>query len=313
MTTYFVPMKAQSASINIKNISYPVLASFKIDGIRGTVQDGKLLSASMKLIPNKYAQERFGLDELAGLDGELVVGPPNTEGLCRRTMSGLMSVDGCPDVRFYVFDALRIPPLTRYPQWAEEFTERLKHAGEIIKRSKQAGKFCVLLEHVLLQNEAELLAYEAKALAMGYEGLMLRKPSGSYKSGPNRATFKEGTIAKLKRFLDSEMSVISVEEGMINCNEAKESETGRSKRSSHKEGMRPSGMVGCLIGKDCKTGQEIRVSAGKMTAEDRVFWWLHRAEIKGKIVKYKFFPSGGKDLPRHPTFQGFRDPRDMTK
>ena len=309
-TELFKPMKAPSVSVNLAALTYPRLVSYKLDGIRGTVQNGQLYSNSMKLIPNQYAQKLFGDAKLNGLDGELIVGPPNAPDAYRRTMSALMSRDGEPEeLRFHVFDHLAVHGCIQFEEPYKKRLERLKYnfSGEWFK------DFCPILPQVLVESEAQLLRMEAEALALGYEGLMIRSVNGIYKPGPNRSTQREGLIFKLKRFEDSEMNVMGVEEAMENHNEAKTNELGRSKRSSHKAGLVPSGMIGTLVGKDCKTGQEIRVGAGKMTADERRYWWEHRASIKGQIVKYKFFPSGGKEFPRHPTFLGFRDPRDMSK
>lgn len=309
----FKPMKAPSVSVNLAALTYPRLVSYKLDGIRGTVQNGQLYSNSMKLIPNQYAQKLFGDALLNGLDGELIVGPPNAPDAYRRTMSALMSRDGeHPELKFHVFDHLCMIPLKQRPLFDEPYEQRLKRLKAVFG-GPHTRSFISILPQVLIKNEAELLKMEAEALKLGFEGLMIRSVDGIYKPGPNRSTQREGLIFKLKRFEDSEMSVMSVEEAMENHNEAKTNELGRSKRSSHKAGLVPSGMVGTLVGKDCKTGQEIRVGAGKMTADERRYWWEHRASIKGLIVKYKFFPSGGKELPRHPTFLGFRDPKDMTK
>ena len=47
------------------------------------------------------------------------------------------------------------------------------------------------------------------------------------------------------------------------------------------------------------------------TKELRVELWKDRANLVGKFIKYKFFPSGSKDRPRFPVWLGFRDKIDM--
>lgn len=303
------PMKAPSQSVNLAILKYPLLASYKLDGVRGLLVDAQVLSNSLKLIPNKHVQKLFGRYELDGLDGELIVGPPTAPDVYRRTMSGVMSEDGEPDVVFHVFDALNVHPHTRKVDLNEPFHRRMLRAKTVVTSNRKLP--LMWLPQVLIKTEEELLKMEAEALQLGYEGLMLRSLDGPYKPGPNRATAKEGYLFKLKRFCDSEANIIGVEEAMHNTNEAKRDEMGRNKRSSHKEGMVGAGMIGTLIGKDVKTGQEVRIGPGKMTHEERKYWWVHRKEIISKVAKYKFFPSGGKELPRFPTFLGFRDPKDM--
>jgi DNA ligase-1 len=55
--------------------------------------------------------------------------------------------------------------------------------------------------------------------------------------------------------------------------------------------------------RDWKTGVEFHVGTG-FTAADRALMWA-KPPI-GETVKYKFFPVGVKDKPRHPVFLGFR-------
>jgi DNA ligase-1 len=47
------------------------------------------------------------------------------------------------------------------------------------------------------------------------------------------------------------------------------------------------------------------------TADQRADFWSRREQLRGQLVKYKHFPHGVKDAPRHPVFLGFRDPEDM--
>ncbi len=39
--------------------------------------------------------------------------------------------------------------------------------------------------------------------------------------------------------------------------------------------------------------------------------WADRESLVGRIMKVKYFPTGGKDRPRHPLWLGWRDKRDM--
>jgi hypothetical protein len=86
----------------------PLLASYKLDGIRATVQGGKLLSRTLKPIPNKFLQERFGnLPE--GLDGELVQGLKQDNETFKRSHMIAMKSDRPLDffgdtTRLHVFD-----------------------------------------------------------------------------------------------------------------------------------------------------------------------------------------------------------------
>jgi DNA ligase-1 len=54
----------------------------------------------------------------------------------------------------------------------------------------------------------------------------------------------------------------------------------------------------------------IKIGSG-LNDELRDAIWDNRDEYIGKIVKYKFFQHGVKELPRHPVFLGFRHEDDL--
>lgn len=131
-------------------------------------------------------------------------------------------------------------------------------------------------------------------------------PASPYKHG--RSTAKEGYLMKLKRFIDSEAVVIGIEEEMFNGNEATTNELGRTKRSTAKAGLVPKGRMGKLHVRDFKSGVEFHIGTG-FTDADKAWWWAE--DRRGLMVKYKSFPVGVKDLPRHPVYLGIRDPGDL--
>lgn len=289
------PMLA--AKTDGKNLTYPVLASPKLDGVRALIINGKVYSRKLKLIPNAYVQELFGHEKYNGLDGELIVGSPTAPDCIRVTTSGVMSADGKPDVYFHVFDdfcaeAIGLP-----------FRQRIVSAK---RRAK--GKRVKLVPHEQLSNTDFLAAYEAWCLEEGYEGVMVRAPGGPYKHG--RSTEREGWLLKLKRFEDSEAMIIEAVEQMHNGNEAKLDELGHTKRSSHKANKTGKGTLGSLTVRDIKTGVVFDIGTGFDDALRKELWGK-RVNLPGKVVKYKFFPTGSKEKPRFPVFLAFRDERDM--
>jgi DNA ligase-1 len=119
---------------------------------------------------------------------------------------------------------------------------------------------------------------------------------------------KEGTLLKLKRFVDSEYEIVGFEERMHNGNEATKDELGNTKRSSHQENKVGRGDLGALV---------LRCDAGTFncgtgfTDAMRAEIWANRDGYLGKLAKVKSFLIGVKTLPRFPTFLGFRAPEDM--
>ena len=289
----FKPMLACDHKLDL--LKFPYFASPKLDGIRAVVMNGKVYSRSKKLIPNSQVQFLFGYKDLNGLDGELIVGAPNRPDTYRTTVGGVMSAGGMPDVTFNVFDHSSF--------WGEPWEKRYAKAKAIIEKTSLP---IVLHPHVKIWDSVELDAYEAKCLKDGYEGVMLRSPDGLYKHG--RATAKENTLLKVKRFSDGEAEVLEVIEEMHNGNEATTSELGRTKRSSHKENKSGKGRMGALRVRDLVSGVEFNIGTGFTDVDKKWFWLKGRP---GLLVKYKSLPIGVKDRPRHPVYLGLRDTRDM--
>jgi DNA ligase-1 len=274
----------------------PLLASFKLDGIRALIVDGVVMSRSMKPIPNPHVQKLFGRLQYEGMDGELIVGAPTDSACFRNTTHGVMSHDGEPDVRFFVFDLWNKDDST--------FALRAWCVNDTIHRLyEEAGLVVVEQQPVSTIEDIDRL-FEV-ALDAGFEGLVLKRPELPYKHG--RSTAKEGGLLKIKPFVDAEAVVIGVVEQMHNGNVAEKDAFGRTKRSSAKTGKTGMSVLGALV---CKTpeGQEFEIGTG-FSAEEREAYWLDTGVV-GRLVKYKSLVIGVKDKPRHAVFLGFRDRRD---
>jgi DNA ligase-1 len=205
---------------------------------------------------------------------------------------------GEPDFTFAVFDyvsegvdlpyACRMQELARLPDFArvdKVLPEELRHLDD-------------------------LLAYEERCVAEGYEGVMIRTPGSPYKCG--RATEREGWLLKIKRFEDAEAVVIDTYEGMSNLNPAEKDAFGRTKRSSAQAGKVGRGELGGFVVKSLDTGIEFRVGYNHVVGGiDRVTLWEQRHTLPGRLIKFKHQPSGAKEAPRFPKFIGFREAWDM--
>lgn len=284
------PMLA-TAIKDLDDISFPVYASPKIDGIRCVIKDGIPLSRSFKKIPNRHISRCLkGLPD--GLDGELITGSNFQE-----ATSGIMTESGSPDFTYFVFDYVKDDPQKPY-------VDRMKD----LKNLTLSQTFIKLVQDRKIENKKELEEYEEKALADGFEGVMIRSPDGPYKFG--RSSVKEGYLLKLKRMEDSEAEVVGFEEMMTNKNKAKKNELGYTARSSSKSGMKPANTLGKLIVKDLKTGIQFGIGSG-LNQTQRKEIWENKPQYIGKIVKYKYQAIGVKDAPRIPIFVGFRSKEDM--
>ena len=273
-------------------VKYPVLVSQKLDGIRCLIIDGVAVSRNLKPIRNEYVQAIIGMPEYNGLDGELIVGDPFAEDCCRVTNSGVMSKDGEPDFTFYVFDRWNLPGVN--------FTDRLPatQSGDRIQRVPHRWAYC----------EADLLRIEEVLLAKGAEGVMVRSLGGTYKYG--RSTMKEGTLGKLKRFSEDDFLVVDFEERFHNANPATVNALGHTERSMHVENMIGRGDLGALV---LEKSDGKRFTCGSGFGDPlRSEIWNNKEKYVRKWAKIKHFAVGVKDLPRFPTFRGFRDENDMS-
>lgn len=280
------------AAKSCDDYKFPLLASPKLDGIRCLIVNGVAVGRSLKPIPNGYVQRLFGRAEFDGFDGELIVGETFGEGVFQRTSSGVMSVDGTPDVTYNVFDTWALFDMP--------FSERLAFVKQHV------GERCNVVPQVEVTTVEQINELTDAYIEQGYEGLMLRRPNSPYKFG--RSTPKEGYLTKVKRFDDGEAEVIGVVELMHNNNEAVTNLLGNIERSTAKAGKVAAGVLGSMVVKDIKSGVEFEIGSG-FTAEQRESYW--RSGIVGKIVKYKSQLHGAKDKPRFPVFLGFRDAVDL--
>jgi DNA ligase-1 len=290
----FKPTLAVNADFS--KIQYPVYASPKLDGIRCSIVDGKALSRTLKAIPNRHIANLLSNEHYDGLDGELIVGSPTSTTCYNETVSNVMAFDKVPDFSYYVFDL-------HNTEW--NYSQRLTALKNKVPQCYDAANI-VVLEQNLLINEDEMLAYEAAKVEEGYEGIILRSPEAPYKFG--RSTVKEGYLLKVKRFVDQDAEIIGIVEEMYNGNEAQTNELGRTKRSTAASGLSGKGTMGALHVRDLESGVDFHIGTG-FTAEVRASMWA--SPPIGQLCKYKHFPVGQKDKPRHPVFLGLRSKLDI--
>lgn len=296
--TLFKPMLATDADLD--KLRFPVYASPKLDGIRASIVDGRLLTRTLKEVPNRFVYNALSDHKLTGLDGELIVGPASSPTVYRDTVSGVMSRDGVPQATYWVFDL--------HDQDGWPYADRYDHLVNVwFGRDDLTSSVKIdYLAQTLITDEAGLQAYEEQIVGLGFEGVILRSIDSPYKFG--RSTVKEGYLLKLKRFCDSEAEILEVIEEMHNGNEATTNELGRTKRSSHQENKTGKQRMGALLVRDIQTGVEFQIGTG-FTDLDKQQFWL--SDHRGMVVKYKYFPVGVKDKPRHPVYLGLRHKDDL--
>jgi len=298
----FKPMLACKA--DPAKLRFPLYVQPKLDGIRASVVNGRLVTRTLKAVPNRAIREALSDPCFEGLDGELIVGDPTASDCYRRTASFVMSESKTGEQwTYYVFDLHNHsgPFAERYLALAQRWT------------GIPDGPLPVqLVPTVTVQDAGELEAAESTLVERGHEGAILRQPHARYKFG--RASATKGELIKLKRFEDAEAEIIGVYEEQHNSNVAMTNALGRTERSTAKAGKIGKKTLGGFHVRDLESGVEFKVGTGFSAIERATFWanW-HSGELSaGTIVKYKSFKIGVKDKPRHPVFLGFRHAEDMS-
>ena len=316
----FKPMLAPNQMVDIQKLPYPLLASYKIDGVRGLITNGKILSRSLKLIPNKQIQEKFksltAIETDTYIDGEFynpnipfqaIVSCAMTQDynnpeaiknwnkLCEKYDINISREEAFQGIKLYIFDRVKLSnpdePFNCRFRWVKNiYTLNYPKLTEIVKQKT-------------VNTHVEAEEYYEEALKWGCDGLILRSSAGRYKY--NRATLNEGLIFKLKPYITFDAKIIKIIQAtkVDPTAEKKINELGRSV-TSKKKGDR------ILINKACdfvvmhEGKNELKVSIAMTDKEKREVWENQQSYI-GRYIEYKGLEVGAKDLPRHPVFLRF--------
>ena len=167
--------------------------SEKYDGLRGYWDGRQLWSRKGNVI---HAPDYFlaALPRDVALDGELWIG----RGQFEETASTVLAEtpdDRWKSVHFMVFDA---------PRAKGTFEERMQFLRAALPKGNRFAK--IVLEE-RCQGKAQLLAERDRVVALGGEGLMLRRPESDYEPG------RSPTLLKVKPYDDAEATVIAHQPG----------------------------------------------------------------------------------------------------
>ncbi|WGN90805.1 ATP-dependent DNA ligase [Burkholderia phage vB_BglM_WTB] len=301
------PMKGDQ--VEIDKAAWPKMVSAKYDGYRA-YNDGLyvLHTSSGAPVSNRHTQALFNLREFAGFDGELIVGEPNLHDTYTNTSGPVRREAGEPDVYWYVFDDRSKPDAP----YAVRYLRLIERVSELRNLGVRGADRIIVVPHTTVNDELQYLVLRDQIIGNGYEGAMLRDPKGRYKFG--RSSVKEGLLNKDKPWEDTEGIVVGFEERMHNTNTAEVDNFGNTKRSNTKDAKAPTGMVGKFLVESPRwPGQTLKIATGplkhpelKRAFEDFDSLW------KGKQIVFRFLPSGGYELPRHPQLKGLRGAEDMS-
>ncbi len=294
------PMKAEDFEED--KLRFPYLASAKLDGYRAFSSGGQIRTSSGTPITNVHTRTLFSGYEFTGLDGELIVGDPWDRAAFHNTSGPVRKATGMPEVKWYIFDDRTNPDLG--------FTMRIESAKRRVLQLRAAGCGNIeFVEHYRMENREELAVFEKAMLDGGYEGVMIRDPSGPYKFG--RSTVKENLLLKVKRFVTEEATITALEEQVENTNASGVDNFGHAKKSTSKATQIGTGMVGSFWVKSDKWAIPFKISASSLSHKDRLYAWDHKEEYVGELARFKYLPHGVVDVPRHGVFESIRDRADV--
>ena len=191
------------------------------------------------------------------------------------------------DAILNLFDVI---PLENFEQgaWDKMQSERSDMVYYWHKKHKDVLTSVAVVGHELVdldtpEGQKRYKEINAKAIAGGYEGIMLKDPNAPYECKRSVAWLK------LKPFIEVSLAVVAVEEG-----------TGKN-----------IGKLGALVCEGVDDGKDIRVNVGSgLTDEDRVTYWDNADTLIGDIVEVRADAitqnQDGTYSLRFPRFKGFR-------
>ena len=292
----FTPMRSCEPTDKYP-IQFPCYVSRKLDGIRLVKHEGRAKTKSLKSLPNKHITKFVEAHLPERIDCEIICGAPNLETTYNTTFRGAMTIEGEPEFTLYVFDYA--------DDTAGYCHERIKRVEELCKGIPNV----VVVEQILVHTMEQLEELYDQFLAEGYEGLIARTLTGTYKYG--KCTPKEAIQFKVKPHADKDCLILSVHEGSTNNNPAFINELGGTSRSTDASGLVPSGMLGYFLAQDVESGETFRLAPGKLKHDERIEILKNAAKYVGKFAKYRSMDYGVKDKPRHGRWYQWRHEADV--
>jgi len=281
----FISQWEVQQSFSVKNVQLSSNEWFslsqKLNGVRGTYYNGKLLS--------RQGKEFFGLEHILVeiqslpddfkefvLDGELI--RENTEGVSDnenfRLGNGILNQDGTDksSIKYVIFDLLPRDEFDKKESRLlyKDRQTQLKCLKDIIS-SKNMTNISIVEMFYCGTDQRMISFYLGKMVEEGKEGLMLNRNSKYYCKRHNG-------ILKVKKFYTVDLKVIGVEEG-----------TGRL-----------TGMLGAFV--VTYKNNSVKVGSG-LSDTQRLEFWERRDELIGRVIEVKYKEESFDKVSRKKSLQ----------
>ena len=224
----FKPYLLPNEQPDLDTLNYELLASTKLDGCRMEVYKDKLVTRSLKSVPNKQINEKFEPLRLytesnnTMMDGEIYAeGIPfymisscfmtqdyttktaikKWAKLCEEYGVNLTREEVLNKFKFYMFDCVQDE------MYDEPFEMR---TNRVYKIANEFPNLIVPVQQIMVHSANDVRTMFKQVLNKGYEGLILKAPGGRYKCG--RATIKESLAFKVKPYVTLDAQIIGVKQ-----------------------------------------------------------------------------------------------------
>jgi DNA ligase-1 len=295
---YIVPVfscqLAHDGANHESKVSGSKLVEVKLDGVRvitivyptGNVdqysRNGKEL-VNFEHIKRQFAKHARLLREPMVFDGEVM--SSSFQDLMRQVHR--KSDVAASDAVLHLFDILTL----------KDFQTGISSVPQVDRSNSLRAWYAPIADHmpnvailgyelVDLDTEPGRILFQSinqRAIAGGYEGIMIKEPTAGYECKRSTAWLKQ------KPYIEVSLTVIGVEEG-----------TGRN-----------AGKLGAIIVEGEDDGKLIRTNVGSgLTDSDRDQLWTHRDQLNGRVVEVRADAvtqnQDGSYSLRFPRFKGFR-------
>jgi len=201
ITGGYVPMTAKVYQDHKKHIVFPCAVQPKLDGIRCTVENGKLFTRTRKpILTLPHIEKEINLTTQMRLDGELYNHDykDNFEEIVHLVKRDDVHHDH-KKVQYHIYDM------------EEKGTFEARNDLILNKLSRkwihEAASIIKPVETRIAKDEAELKQIYDDFVEQGYEGAMVRNLNSPYENKRSKH------LQKYKEFVDAEFKVVDIEEG----------------------------------------------------------------------------------------------------
>lgn len=298
----FKPMLAVNTKVN--KVKLPAIGSLKLEGVRAELTPDGLKTRPMKRFGNDWIEVKFAKlleyckDNDVYLEGEFYIhGMKFNEisSICRRKHH-----EDTDKIELHLFDGY-FPTIP-----SAGFADRSRIIHDILSEDDYDN--VVAIEQVVHNCHKSIESSYSYAIENGYEGYVLKSPTGSYKTG--RSTHKEQKFLRIKQENTYDGVVIDIIERFENLVPSELNELGYMSKTQDKDMKGPTGMAAVAVTMCSDFEGEIRVTLSRgLTDQDRAEIWDNRQDLIGKHIRFVGIPVEGM-LPRAPRFDAWRTDLD---